>query len=206
MYPQQNTPAPDDQNQYDFIVNPGKSGPRNGGQPSMILRLGLVLGLILIVLVGFIGIKSLLIGGESTTDNLYKILGQQQQMIVITSAATTGKTAPLSVANAAAATTTELSLITARQELAIYTSGGGKINPKKTVYAGRVAVNEQLAASITAGTYNATFASVLETQLTEYQQTLRTTFNMTKNNEGRKLLGEQYDQATLLLKQLDTNN
>lgn len=205
MHPEQNYSAPANPGQYDFIVNPGQPKKQNPfTSSSMALRIGLVLGGLLVLLIVFVGIGSMLSSGNSNTPALTNVLIQQQELVRLSDAPKNDRQS-ISTANANAAATIELAVTSDSQELRSYMKTAGiKVDPKKLIYPSSKATDEQLAASASAGTYNTTYGDILDTQLTEYQASLKNAYNKTSEKNGREILNKQYDGATLLIKQLET--
>jgi len=205
MHPEQNYSTPNNPGQYDFIVNPGQPQKQNPfTSSSKALRIGLVLGALLVLLIGFVGIRSMLTSGSSNTPALTNVLIQQQELVRLANAPSKDKQS-ISTANANSAATIQLAVTSDSQELRSYMKTRGiKYDPKKLIYPSRAATDQQLSASASSGTYNTTYGDVLNTQLTEYQQSLKSAHDKTQGEIGRELLNMQFDGTTLLLTQLET--
>ncbi len=205
MHPEQNYSAPENPGQFDFIVNPGQPQKQKSFTSSSIaLRIGLALGALLVLLIAFAAVSSMLNSGSSNTPALTNVLIQQQELVRLTNAPKKEKQS-ISASNANSVATIQLAVTSDSQELRSYMKTRGiKFDAKKLIYPSRAATDEQLAASAASGTYDTTFGDVLNTQLTEYQQSLKSAYNKTQGKIGRELLNKQYDGATLLLQQLET--
>lgn len=204
MHPEQNYSAPNNPGQYDFITNPGQPQKQNPFTSSSIaLKIGLALGALLVLLIVFVGIRSMMTSGSSNTAALTNVLIQQNEVVRLANAPKLQKQS-ISTAYANSAVTIQLAVTSDSQELRAYMKNAGiTFDPKKLLYPSRKANDDQLAAAASAGTYNTTYGDVLNTQLTEYQQSLKTAYDKTQGKVGRELLSKQFDGATLLLQQLE---
>lgn len=203
MYPQQ-TNQPPNPSAYDFIVNPGAPPKRRlAGSSSPLKRIIIVsIGLILLLIV-FVGVKNALTASSSNGPALLKVAIEQHELVAISHAAVISQQLT-SDDDRNLASTTELSLTSARSQLIQYARlQNQKITLKQLVYIGSKSVDAQLAASAAASTYDATFKQILKSQLSEYQLSLKQAFSRTEGSKGRELLNSQYDGATLLIRQLD---
>ncbi|MBC7707846.1 hypothetical protein H7Y63_01340 [Polaromonas sp.] len=205
MHPQQNYSAPQKPNDYDFIVNPSAPArrPLLAGK-STLGRVVIVLAGLFILFILFVIVRGLLSGGGGNKPALIKVASQQQEIITITKAAENGRQ-PISSTNRNIVVTTGVSITSAQSELLSYMKDQRiKVTKKQLIYPNASAVNAQLAAAVAASTYDPTLHDVLKAQLTDYQLALKQAYGKTSGTKGRELLNKQYDQATLLLKQLDT--
>ena len=203
MYPQQPN-LPPQPSAYDFIVNPAAAPKRRlAGAGSPLTKVLIVGAIVVLLLILFVGIKGALSSSSSSGPVLVKLASQQQELVAISHAAAIGQ----QLANdddRNLALTTELSITSAQGQLIRYAKlQNQKILPKQLVYPNSKSINAQLAASIAASTYETTFKQILKSQLSDYQLSLKQAFNQTKGPKGRELLNQQYDGATLLLRQLE---
>lgn len=204
MHPEQNYSAPNNPGQYDFITNPGQPQKQNPfTSSSLALKIGLVLGALLVLLIVFVGIRSMMTSGSSNTDALTNVLIQQNELVRLSNAPKAQKQS-ISTAHTNSAATIQLAVTSDSRELRAYMKNVGiKIDPKKLIYPSGKATDDQLSAAGSAGTYDTTYGDVLDTQLTEYQQSLKAAYDKTQGKIGRELLNKQFDGATLLLQQLE---
>ena len=205
MYPQQPNPTPSNPNDYDFIVNP-TAAPRRSllVGTSVTSRLLIALAGFFMLLILFVGAKNILTSGSGNSAALIKVVNQQQELITITKAATNGSQ-PLSSSSSAVAITTQVSLTSAQSQLLAYLkTNGQKVSKDQLVYVGGSAITAQLAAATSAGTYDLTLQQVLRNQLVDYQSSLKQAYGKTTGSRGRELLQQEYDGATILLRQFGT--
>lgn len=205
MQPQQPYgPAP---NNYDFIVNPSPP-PKKSLIPlptgsSMLQRIAIVGGG-LVILIIIIAIFASLLSGGSNTAPLVSIAQQQNELIRV---ATLGTQQATDQSAKNFAQSTELSLTTEQQQLLGYLKDHGtKVSAKQLALTQSTKTDTELAAAQAASTFDSTFEQVMQTQLSSYAQSLKTTFAGTTGVNARKLLNADYTAANLLLKQLPTTN
>lgn len=188
---------------YDFIVNPG-TAPRRSllpGGGSVVGRVVIIVGSALLLLILFVIVKNLLLVDTTNTPLLFNIAGQQQELIHLTNKATAAPLLEGTTNNFAL--TSQLALTSQQQQLLTYLkTNGHKLAAKELNLQISAITDQQLAASVAASTYDATFRQVMQTKLTTYEQTLQQAYAKTTGPEGRILLKSAYTTAQLLLQQL----
>ena len=188
---------------YDFIVNPG-TGPQRSRLPggnSVVTRSLLILGGILLLVIVFIVGKNLLLVDSSSAPLLIDAASQQQELVHLSTKAVQEPSLEPTTKNFAL--TAQLTLTSQQHQLLVYLkSQGHKVAPKQLSTLGSLATDQQLAASIAASTYDATFRQIMVTKLTAYKQTLQQASTKTSGPGGRSLLDRDYTSAVLLLQQL----
>lgn len=204
MYPQQPNQTPLSPGSYDFITSPSGSNrqaPLAGASKTK--RIIIVVAGVFLLLILFVGAKNILSSGNNNSAALLKVINRQQELVNITTAAT-ASTQPLSSSSSAIAVTTQATVASAQSQLLAYLKKAGtKVNKKQLLYPNAAAVNAQLAAAASAGTYDTTLQQVLNSQLTDYQLSLKQAYAKTSGARGRELLQKEYDGATLLLRQFN---
>jgi hypothetical protein len=205
--PYQPVPPPQP-HEYDFLVNAQKPPKRSfklPGSSSLPLRIAVVAGGLLILIIIFSIIKSALSGGGNT-QALITVGQDQQQIIHITDAITQGdQQTTLSGTNQNFAVTANAALTSAQAQLLAYMkTNGHKVSTKTLSMRVSANLDEQLKTAIANTTYDSTFKSVMQGQLSDYEQALRTAYKQTSGPKGRKLLSDQFNGAQLLLQQLNT--
>lgn len=187
-------------------MNPDKPSRRPSfslpGSP--ILRVAYILGGLLVLLIIFSVVK-----GQIAKSNLTPYVGiaQDQQAIIHVVAATNqqvGQQTNLSADSQNFAATTQYSLISSRDAMARYLANNGRKISNKIINAKvSTADDSQLAGAATAGTYDQTFQTVMKNKLTGYLNDLKQAYQQTSGKHGHALLNDDYDQAKLLLTQLN---
>lgn len=195
------SPPTPEQQPYEFIVNPSAPAKptRLAGAPK-IVRIGIVLGIILIIFVLFMVIKGLLSGGGNTQELIYVVQDQQEIIHLTTLADSEGS---LSDSNSYFAATAKLSVATSQSALIKYMNiNGHKITKKDLALAIDVQTDKDLKLAAAADTYNTKFHKVMQETLKNYQAELTAAYNKTSGKAGKALLKSDYQQAQILLDQL----
>lgn len=186
---------------YDFIMNP-KKPQRSVGSQSMLMRVAIFGGGLVVLLIIFSVIMNLIRGSDATVPSLTNLMREQQLITHITELAPTQP--GVSSENASAAATIFLSVGTQHQEMVNYaTENHLKIDAKQTV-PNTLAVDTALDAATSGGTYNTTLRSTLKTELTTYKAYLQRAYSNVKGPRGKALIKKDFDAVVLLLKQLDS--
>ena len=194
---------PGQQNNYDFIMNPGPPSKRSmlPRGNNLLVRVAIVAVLLIVLLIGFNVVRNLL-NGPSNYPYLLEVAQDQTSIIHISDAAQQQR--GLSEQNLNFALTADLAMNSARPELAQYMRKAGfKVKPKELSKKISTETDTKLSDAATASTYNEVFAEVMKAQLDEYQNDLKTAYTHTKGKNGRELLSSQHDAADLLRKQLE---
>jgi len=193
-------PTPD----YSFLTEqpqPQKRSLLPGGN-SLAVRVGVVAGGLLVLIILFAIVRGLLSGGKNY-DSFVVITQQQQEMIHLTTAASEQDSLSENVKNFAI--TAQLGLTTDQSKTISYLKKNGvKVKSKTLAQGVKVSLDTQLQAAATANNYESTFKQVMHDQLESYLTALRQTYANTSGSHGRQLLSQDYDNAALLLNQLNT--
>lgn len=201
--PQQTQPSSGIPGQpYDFIMNPGSSPKRslfsNNSLPFKIALIGgglLVLLILISVIRGFFA-------PEPVVPYYINVAQKQQSLIHLATAAK--EQDDLSTINKNFVATAELSLASSQSDLINYlTENGQTVDPKQLGLQIDPQLDERLKTAAAATTYNQTFKEILKEEITDYMSALQQTYDKSPGQTGRELLSKQYDQAELLLKQLE---
>lgn len=192
---------PQQQNQYDFIMNdaPKSSrGPLFGG--GMGARIAVIAVLfILIVIIGMVANSFLNKDQKIQTERLVKI-AQTQTEIIRVSALAKSKAKDINTRNFAL--TTGLSVQSSQQDVKKLLSARG-VNEKslgKKIGGGKDAKTDAALDEATKNSrFDETFLTIMNTQLTNYQKSLQVAFPDSKKNE-RIALTASFDNAGRLVK------
>jgi len=204
--PQQAAPNTAQPQPYDFIMNPEQPKQHKASLPggnSAAMRAVFIAGGLLVLLIVFTVIKGLL-GGSSNLDSFVAVAQDQQELIHL---ATNADQQPdLSTTNKNFTATAELSLGSAQSQLIKYLSTNGtKVTAKQLALKISSQTDARLTTSAAATTYNQTFKEIVNDKLTTYVTDLQQTYNHTSGNKGKALLSDQYQQAQLLITQLNSS-
>ena len=189
---------------YDFINEPLQDQnsrsilPSNSSLP---MRIAIFGGGLVILLIAFVVIKGFLGGGGSSVA-LTTVAQDQEAIIHLTDNAQ--QQTDLSDANKNFSATASLSLSSSQSDLITYmTKNGTKVKSKELGIKISKTTDAQLVSAASAATYNETYKSVMHTKISSYMNDLKLAFQETSGPNGQALLNSQYEQAKLLLIQLD---
>lgn len=191
---------------YSFILNPEQPKPSkfnfNASLPVKILAgLG---ALVVILIVGSI-IKGIVFGGGGIPESYVSVAQDQQAMLAILNDRSNQQN--LNNSTQAFAITAQMSLASSQSKLINYMQlNKKKVSPKVLALKVNPATSKQLEASISASTYDQTFRQVMKSKLNQYKQQLKATYLESNGQKGRALLDDSYNQADLLLIQLDATS
>lgn len=190
-------------NPYDFIMSPNasraKTGFSMGTGNSFLLRIGLLVGgVIVLLIIGGILISSL--QPKGAVPGLVSIAERQQEIIRVSTEAAKAATTP---DGQNFVTNVELSITSAQQQtLALLASHGIKPSQTELALDKNPATDTALANAQAANNYDAVAAQNLENQLENYASLLQSTYKLTTNTNAKLLLQSEFNAVNLLLKQV----
>jgi hypothetical protein len=191
---------------YDFITNPDQPPKQSKlaalpGGNSIITRVGVVAGGLLVLVIIFSIVKGLLSSGSNLP--LYMaVLEDQQALIHLATNANMSQT-NLTLTDQNFTATAQLSLSSNQAELiTLLQANKLKINPKLLNAKVSTAIDTQLTNAETAGTYDQTYQTIMQNGLVQYQKDLNTAYQKSAGTKGGALLKSDNQQAGLLLEQL----
>jgi hypothetical protein len=200
--PQQPVPPTDP---YAFILNPEKPqrpSPLAGG--SSLKRVGIFVGILAVLIIIAAVVASSLSGGTGKFTAITTVLQEQTELKRV---ATEGETNASQENTQELAYAVALSMASAEQQLTAYLSSNHqKIQPSALVLDHSKTVDAELTAALANSTYDSTFIGIIQNDLASYQRVLQTAYKADPGPKGRQLLSNQYDGATLLIKQSQSNN
>lgn len=200
---QQPAPPQHDPARYDFIVNP--QAPKRpspfsfgSGGPSMKLLL-MGGGVVVVVIILFVIIGSLLGGSKGDTVALAGIAEQQAEIARV---AKLGADDAVSQDTQNFATNLSLSIATSEQTMVAYLGKNGvKLGAKQLALKQDSKTDAALTAAQDSGTYDSTFTSLMQTELTNYQASLSKAYKTATGKTEKQVLSDAYANAGLLIKQ-----
>jgi hypothetical protein len=195
-------------NQYDFIVNAGKSGPStllpSVNNSSLKTRL-LVAGTGVLVLIILFWVFMALISGSSNSNITPLISLAQQQNEIARVSAESAQDAVLQPTQTFAITTS-LSLLSEQRSFLTYLRSLGSVPTSSILQATRNSKTDvTLKTSQGNGNYDQTYISITQSELASYEHNLKQAFAATKIVKERQLLEVAYQQAQLLVQQSNQN-
>jgi hypothetical protein len=199
QYPQ---PAPQhDPARYEFIMSPGQPGRRGllpGGAPN-VRMLALVGGAVVAIIILFVVIASLLGGGKSDSSSLVLIAERQAELARV---AQLGSQNAVSQDTQNFAANAGASLTTSEQNMLAYLKQNGvKLSNKQLLLKMNSKTDAALTAAKESGTYDSTFVSEMQSELTSYQAALNTAEKSAAGKTEKQVLNDAINGAVLLLKQ-----
>lgn len=185
---------------YEFLNDqPQKRSVLPGGSSKNGRIILVAVGAAILLVIGIIVANILGSAGENTKNDLVTAVQQQAELIRISEIGT--KDAVGAEAKNLAITT-NLSLLSAQEDLqALATRAGAKLE-KRTIDAGK---NEQtdkdLEQARQINRFDEAFTEVMQEQLSAYQQTLKRIHAAAQNETSKTTLAELYNSASVLAKQ-----
>jgi hypothetical protein len=200
-------PMPPNADPYDFIVGHNQAAkqplslPKLPGTNSLLTKLLMALGaFILLIIVVSVG-KSLFSGPTNVPALTTVAQDQIELMHIATNAA---QEPDISSDNTTFIATLQLSVTSSNSQLINYMSvNGHKVGQKELNLKISNTTDQDLTTAETAGTYNQTFDQIATTQINTYLSDLNSAYNLTKGPKGRALLTSDFNQAKLLLTQIN---
>ena len=196
----------DPNNPYGFILNPEQpKSSKFNFNASLPVKILAGLGLFLVVLIVGSILKGAIFGNGSIPESYVAVAQDQQAMIAILDSNDNQQN--LKNSTQAFAITAQMSLSTSQSQLIKYMQlNKKKVSPKTLALKISPTTSKQLQDSIAASTYDSTFREIMKTKLNQYKQQLKATYVEATGQKGRALLDDSYNQADLLLIQLDATN
>lgn len=198
-------PAPTDS--YDFIMHPQDSPkqrwPRLESWPQ---RAAVIGGAVIVLWIILTILKSLLSSGFDVKPFLAVAQDQQAIIYVASYVSTQQQNQGLSANSQSFAATVQLSVSSAQAALVgDLLKGGHKLSSKQLNLKLSPSIQTQLTSAAAAGTYDQAFQSLMKTELNAYSADLVKAYGQYKDQKSRSLLNNYYNQAKLLLTQLNVS-
>jgi hypothetical protein len=189
---------------YEFILNPDK--PKKpvlkglgGGNHFILTIVALVGGVLLLMIVATVLLNAL--GPKKISKQELTGLAQSQQELIRISHQ--GGTDAVRQTTRNLATTTEYTLLTQQKEtLKLLAKNGAKIGGKELALKQNAQTDQKLASAKTTSTFDDTFTTVTEQQLTAYASMLKSLSAKAKTQTERDRLGGYYQQTQQLISQV----
>jgi hypothetical protein len=207
QYPPQPAPAPGGntgQGDYDFILNPDKppkkSGLSFGGSPK-VGRIILILGGLFVAVIIIAVIMSATKNSGFDKPTMLAVAQDQTEILRLVDYGTkNAQSQTLTNFNATAAA----SIKSDRAAYLVYVATNG-LKPKATDLDLKhdATVDTQLTSAISASTFDATYKSLMDKELSEYQADLSAAYKKV-GPKGQAVLKSQFNNAKLLRVQLDS--
>lgn len=191
-------------NPYEFIVNPNlqKTSMFNfslaGGNVG--IKLAALLGVVLLVVV-IAAVAMSALAPKGDTVSLESIAERQQEMIRVTNNAIQQQQAQSQDAQNFVTNVNASMTYSQQQVLNSLSAHGTKLGTKTLAIDDHPQTDSSLATAASANNFDDAVAQYLVSQLQSYQGLLQTTFGQTSNVTTKRLLQQDYNGASLLIKQ-----
>lgn len=199
-----------DQNPYDFIMNPAAPAPKRplkipatNGKNGFLIKIGIIVGAIVILFIGIMIASSLLSTDTSGTATMTSIAQTQNEVIRV---AAQGGSAGRDQKVKNFAVSTNLSVSTQQLRTLNYlATKGTKLKAKELSLKESKTTTNQLAQAKATSTFDAAFLQIMQTSLDSYSSDLQKAYQEAPNSTIKKLLKADYEQTQLLRSQLPTS-
>lgn len=173
------------------------------GGNSMLTRIALIGGGLVILLIIFTVLKGLLTSGPDLTP-VVAVVQQQQELIHLVTTAQQSQQGNLSVTNKNFAATLQLTLGTSQGKTIQYlATNHKKLKAKQLNLKVSALTDKRLAGAAAAGNYDQTFTEIMQAQLNTYGSDLALAYKQGYGPKGKALLKDDYRQLQLFKTQLN---
>lgn len=200
---------PQDNNPYDFIMNPAAPPPKKrlpipgSNSNPFLVKIGLIVGGVIILMIVATVVLNLLTGGKTSTEE-FRSLAQTQQEVIRVSAIGDNDARSQSVKNAAKSI--NLSVTTQQLKTLSYLSKNDVTMKEKELELKINADNDKkLDEANQTSTFDSVFLQVMRGVLESYGNELKQMYDGTSNTQAKQIIKEDYEQVQLLSQQLPTN-
>lgn len=187
---------------YGFIVNPAQAPKKKlalFGGGSLLPKVLLIGAALLLIMIVGLTIKS--VTNKPSSASYFIVVAQDQQAIIHVAAATVAQQ-NVSTTTLNSAVTINATMTSALNNLSGYMKQSGiTITPAQLNAKVSKVTDAQLSDAASAGTYESTYATIMNSMLQTYSKDLTTAYNHTTGPKGRTLLSTQYKDAQLLIAQ-----
>lgn len=195
-------PSPGGHNQYSFITDPSKQGKKSllpsGGDKKgrIMIVVGGLLGLMVLGVIALVVISS--VGSGDKKD--WATLAQKQQELIRISEIGLSKATVRDTKNLAA--TTSLSLKSSQATVnSLAKKNGAQVDAKSLALGKNSQTDVALKAAEQTNQFDATFQTILKTELNEYQTLLKKLHDGTSSKSTKSNLSTAYTNASVLATQ-----
>lgn len=205
MYP--NEPEQNQQNPYEFIMNPQQPAKRNtpipGVKDPFIARLILIIAVVVavVVIVGVV-VSQLLSRSQVNIPDLIGLAQSQQELIRVADQGATSGTQPVT---RNFAINVQLALRSEQLQLLAYLqSQGHKLSATTLSLKKSKTTDTQLTTAQQTSTFDSTFVQLMQNSLTAYNTEVQQVLSGATGTNEKKILNVDQTAATMLLQQVPT--
>jgi len=198
--------APTNSN-YDFILNP--QNPKksfNISGNSMPKKLFAILSILILLIVGFTIFKNLTTTKVLSISDLTNVVIEQQKIINLmqNDFTVSSSSNQLNQSQINSITTINLSIASDQKSLINYLKNSSYVIKSSTISSVKTtSLDTQISNAAAAGSLTSTYNSIMKSELNNYLNYLSIGYNTTKGPKGKALLKQEYQNANILLKQLN---
>lgn len=165
----------------------------------MITKIALIGGALLLILIIGVTIKSVTTKPSGTS---YFLAVAQDQQAILHVAGATAIQQNIATTTLNSAVTVNASMTSALSNLSAYLKSSGiKVSTAQLNAKISATTDTQLTNAVSAGTYESTYATVMDSLLQTYSKDLKIAYSHASGPKGRELLSAQYNDAQLLIAQ-----
>jgi type II secretory pathway component PulM len=205
MYPNDPYNQQPQHNNYDFIMNPQKPkrgglflpGGNSGGRQLLLIGGAVIVFIILLFVIG----SALTSGSDAAAKRLTTLAAQQNEIAHVANVANDGNIDSQTLKNFSQ--TAEVTMTSDQQTMVDFLANNGVgVSNDQLASLQDPQVNANLQTAIQASSFDSTFKRIIKNMIKNYQQSLKQSYATATSDSTKKLLSNDYDHTTLLLKQL----
>lgn len=200
-YQQYQAPTPGG-NPYEFIMNPGKPPKKKIGLGggNFMFTLILIIGGAIIFMIILAIIANSIGGSKFSKSDLIGMAQTEQELSRVSQAASTNATQQTTKNFAV---TIQFTMITQQQRvLALLKKNGVKVGTKELALKQNATTDQQLASAKSTSTYDLTYSQLMQTQLTDYANAVKTLNGKAASKAESDMTSDFYTQTQLLISQI----
>jgi len=192
---------------YDFILNPQKPKKSfNISGNSMPKKLFAILSILILLIVGFTIFKNLTTTKVLSISDLTNVVIEQQKIInlIQNDFTVSNSSNQLNQSQINSIATINLSIASDQKSLINYLKNSSYVIKSSTISSVKTtSLDTQISNAAAAGNLTSTYNSIMKSELNNYLNYLSIGYNTTKGPKGKALLKQEYQNANILLKQLN---
>lgn len=194
-------------NQYDFIMKEQRAPKKpllslpDGDTPTK--KIAMIVGVVVVILFFFFLMSFIISRGGEDKAQIRTLLQQQTELSRIAGLGVSETSASESIKN----TSVNVLTVTTSDNVALTNVLATKkitFKPKDLAKATSTETDQRLADAKAAANFNTMYMSILNDEVTNYQNVLQQTYNATKSKSVKESIQKSYTHAEELKKQIDT--
>jgi hypothetical protein len=199
------TPSPD----YSFLnEQPKKPSLFPSFANSFLGKIVFIIILAFLIVIILIVIKNIVSPSQINKSSYLVLVERQTEMLhILNTDVTQTAITQLSQSDQNFSTTANLALTTAQAKtLTFLADYNDKITSKQLANIYNTAIDQNLTSAVTSNSFDSTFKSVMQQQLTNYVSELKTAYSGSRSVSGKSLIKSEYDEAQQLETALNSAN